>query len=131
MNAWICAPPTSDHDLANASFEIRSVTTVTSVMSVIFLRSYNLIQAYGFRFYFLLVIVIILAGMVLPRISKIYRRSHDAKTFSGPTQLVPALDVCLGGSRFCVRKDYSVVIIEIGKCCIGSNKPWESSIVGK
>ena len=57
MNAWICAPPTCDHDPANAILNWNCNNC--NVCNVC-----NLIQAYCFRFYFLLVTVIIFAEMV-------------------------------------------------------------------
>ena len=76
VNAWIRAPPTTDHDPANTHFFIKNCNACNACNACNFLQSRivfdllsscnacNLIQAYCFRFYFLLVTVIILSTMV-------------------------------------------------------------------
>ena len=75
VNAWICAPPTSDHDPANAIF-IYNCNNCNACNACNFLcgrivfdlilncDACNLLQSYCFRFYFRFVTVMILWKMV-------------------------------------------------------------------
>ena len=71
MNAWTCARRSTDRDLeSQRAFFVRMLGYVlvghpTVILPMPFL-------AYGFRFYFLLVTVIILAGMVLCNSSALF-----------------------------------------------------------
>ena len=78
MNAWKCAPPTTDHDPANTHFLFKNCNACNACNTCNFLRSRivldlfssctacNLMRPYCFRFYLRFVTVFILQKMVWP-----------------------------------------------------------------